>query len=148
MKQVYIGADHRGFNLKEEIKAELRKLEWIVTDIGKKNIDLEDDYPDISINLGEKVVKEKTLGILVCGSGAGICVSANKVDGVRAALAMNQRQARKIREDDNINVLCLTADFVSKEDNLEIVKEFLTAVFTPEERFIRRILKIKKYETT
>jgi len=86
------------------------------------------------------------LGVLVCGSGAGVTVSANKVKGVRAALAMNKKQARKIREDDDVNVLCLAADFVNDEDNIEIVTEFLEAIFMTEERFIRRINKIKKYE--
>jgi len=142
---VYLGADHRGFNLKNKIVLELREKGWTVTDLSTK-YDPDDDYPDISVKLGEKVVLEKALGVLVCGSGAGVTVSANKVKGVRAALAMNKKQARKIREDDDVNVLCLAADFVNDEDNIEIVTEFLEAIFMTEERFIRRINKIKKYE--
>lgn len=145
MKMVYLGADHRGFNLKNKIVLELREKGWTVTDLSTK-YDPDDDYPDISVKLGEKVVLEKALGVLVCGSGAGVTVSANKVKGVRAALAMNKKQARKIREDDDVNVLCLAADFVNDEDNIEIVTEFLEAIFMTEERFIRRINKIKKYE--
>lgn len=146
MKVVYVGSDHRGFKLKGKIVDELRKKGWMVTDLATK-YDPDDDYPDISIKLGEKIVQEKALGVLVCGSGAGVTVAVNKVAGVRAALAMDKKQARKIREDDDINVLCLSSDFKSDEDNVEIVFEFLEAIFMTEERFIRRINKIKKYET-
>lgn len=145
MKTVYVGADHRGFNLKNKIISDLRNKDYAVTDLSTKH-DPEDDYPDISIKLAERVVQEKAIGVLVCGSGAGITISANKVDGVRAALAMTKKQARKIKEDDDVNVLCLSADFVNDEDNLEFVTEFLEAIFMTEERFIRRINKIKKYE--
>lgn len=147
MKMVYLGADHRGFELKNKIVLELREKGWTVTDLTPKK-DLDDDYTDISIKLGEKIVLEKALGILMCGSGAGVTVAVNKVKGVRAALAMTKKQARKIREDDNINVLCLAADFVNDEDNIEIVKDFLETPFMPEERFIRRINEIKEYENT
>ena len=147
MKMVYLGADHRGFELKNKIVLELREKGWTVTDLTPKK-DLDDDYPDISIKLGEKIVLEKALGVLICGSGAGVTIAANKVIGVRAALAMTKKQARKIREDDDINVLCLAADFVNDEDNIEIVKDFLETIFVAEERFIRRINKIKKYENT
>jgi len=147
MKVVYVGADHQGFNLKNKITSELRDKGWVVTDLSKK-YDSDDDYPDISIEVAQRVVKEKALGILICGSGAGVTITANKVDGIRAALAMNKKQARKIREDDDVNVLCLSADFINDEDNLEIVTEFLEAIFMTEERFIRRINKIKKHEAT
>ena len=145
MKVVYVGADHRGFKLKEKIVIELRDKGWVVTDLTKK-YDPDDDYPDISLEVAQKIVQEKALGVLVCGSGAGVTISANKVDGARAAMAMDKKQARKIREDDDVNILCLSADFVNDEDNLEIVTEFLEAIFMTEERFIRRINKIKKYE--
>lgn len=147
MKVVYIGTDHRGFNLKNKIALNLREKGWVVTDLSTE-YNPEDDYPDISIEVAQRVVKEKALGILICGSGAGVTIAANKVDEARAALAMDKKQARKIKEDDNVNVLCLTTDFVNDEDNLEIAKEFLEAIFMTEERFIRRINKIKKYEAT
>ncbi len=147
MREVLVGADHRGFKLKDKIIADLREKGWSVTDVSGK-YDSDDDYPDVAVNLGEKVVANNNLGILICGSGAGVCAAANKVKGVRAAMAINARQARKMKEDDDINVLCLSADFMGEEENLEIAQEFLKAVFASEERFIRRIRKIKKYETT
>jgi RpiB/LacA/LacB family sugar-phosphate isomerase len=145
MKVVYLGADHRGFKLKDKIALELRAKDWTVTDLSKQ-YDADDDYPDISIELAQKVVQDKALGVLICGSGAGVTISANKVMGARAAMAMDKKQARKIKEDDNVNILCLSADFVNNEDNMEIVIEFLEAIFMTEERFIRRINKIKAYE--
>ncbi len=145
MKEIYVGADHGGFELRKKIIEKLRDEGWKVIDLtGKYNS--EDDYPDIAFKVGEKVIKEKALGILICRSGAGVCVAANKVDGVRAAMAVNPRQARKSREDDDINILCLSADYVNDEENMELVDAFLEAVFISEERFIRRINKIKKYE--
>lgn len=145
MREVYIGADHRGFGLKEKLIIGLRAKGWIITDLNDK-YDPSDDYPDIAVTLGEKVTANKTLGVLICASGAGMCAAVNKVKGIRAALAMTSRQARVIRNDDDINVLCLSADFVNESDNLEIAEEFLKATFVTEERFIRRIEKIKKYE--
>jgi ribose 5-phosphate isomerase B len=147
MREVYIGADHRGFGLKEKLIIDLKAKGWMITDLNDK-YDINDDYPDIAIELAEKIIKENTLGILICGSGAGACVAANKVKGARATIAVNIRQAQKSREDDDINILCLSADYVSDEENIEITKGFLEAIFMAEERFIRRINKIKKYEDT
>jgi ribose 5-phosphate isomerase B len=147
MRDVLVGADHRGFNLKNKVVEYLRNKDWNVTDLSNK-YDPDDDYPDIAVSLGEKVVTDQALGVLICSSGAGVCAVANKVKGVRAAMAINPRQARKMKEDDDINVICLSADFASEEENLEIVEVFLQAVFAAEERFIRRIKKISKYETT
>ena len=76
----------------------------------------------------------------------GVCISANKVDGARAALATSEKQARLARTDDDVNILCLSADLVDEETNFKIIKTFLETVFASEERFIRRINKIKKYE--
>jgi len=145
MRQLYVGADHGGFKLKDKIISELRENDWLITDLSGK-YDPEDDYPDIAFKLTEKVVSENALGILICRSGAGMCAAANKVKGARASMAVNTRQARKSREDDNINVLCLSADYIDDEENIEITKEFLEAIFMADERFIRRLNKIKKYE--
>lgn len=145
MRRIYIGADHGGVNLRDKIIEKLRDEGYQITDLSGK-YDPEDDYPDIGIKVGEKVVKENVLGILICRSGAGVCIAANKVDGVRAAMAISPKQARKGVEDDDVNILCLSADYVSDEENMAIIDEFLGAVFASEERFIRRINKIKKYE--
>ena len=144
---IYIGADHRGFRLKDEINKWLEEQHYEFRDLGAKTYDKEDDYPDISIKISEMTAIEGVKGILVCGSGAGACIAANKVKGVRAGLCTSEKQAKAARNDDDINVLCLSADAVSVEDNIKIVSVFLATVFGSDERYIRRINKIKKYET-
>jgi ribose 5-phosphate isomerase B len=145
MRKIYVGADHGGVDLRDKVMEKLRDEGYLVTDLSGK-YDPEDDYPDIGFKVGEKIVKENVLGILICRSGAGVCIAANKVDGVRAAMAISPKQARKGVEDDNVNILCLSADHVSEEENMEIINGFLGATFASEERFIRRINKIKAYE--
>lgn len=144
---IFIGADHRGFNLKEKIKMVLRDDEREVVDLGAPSYNPEDDYPDISVALGEKVVRENGKGILICGSGVGAEIAVNKVKGVRAGLCLLEKQAVAGRNDDDINVLCLNADLVPLEDNIAIVEAFLNTPFGSEERYIRRINKIKEYES-
>jgi ribose 5-phosphate isomerase B len=146
MRDVYVGADHRGFNLKNKIVEYLRQNGWNITDLST-NYDPSDDYPDIAINLGEEVVKNNALGVLICGSGGGVCVATNKVKGVKAAVGFDPEQAKKIREDDNVNIVCLSADFISEEENLKIVDSFLRSEFITEDRFIRRAKKVDDYET-
>ncbi len=148
MSVIYVGSDHRGFYLKNKIVKFLREKEYQIKDLGAIKYNQEDDYSDISIKLAEKVVRENTKGILICESGVGVCISANKVDGARAALCTTEKQARLARTDDDANILCLSAGLVDEEINLEIVNSFLETVFASEERFIRRINKIKKYEKT
>lgn len=143
---IYIGADHRGFRLKEEIKKWMESEHYEFRDLGAVEYDKDDDYPDIAIKLSETVAIEGAKGILVCGSGAGASVAANKVRGIRACLCMSERQTKAARNDDDINVLCLSADSISVEDNLKITSVFLATLFSSEERHIRRINKIKDYE--
>lgn len=146
MQVVYIGADHRGFEDKEKTKEYLKSEGYQVRDVGAFEYDQKDDYPDFAIKLGEAVVREKVRGILFCRSGVGVCVAANKVRGVRAALVATERQASKAREDDDVNVLCLAADMVNIDEDKKIIDAFLKTQFSPEERFVRRINKIKEYE--
>jgi len=148
MSLIYVGSDHRGFILKKKMVEFLRELNYEVKDLGPKIYDKDDDYNEISVELAEKVVRESTKGILLCGSGVGVCLAANKVLGVRAALCTSPKQARLAREDSDANILCLATDLVSEEDNLEIAKTFLETLFSSEERFIRRINKIKDYENS
>jgi RpiB/LacA/LacB family sugar-phosphate isomerase len=146
MSLIYVGSDHRGFNLKNKVVEFLRELDYEVKDLGSKIYDKDDDYNEISVELAEKVVVENTKGILLCGSGVGVNIAANKVLAVRAALCTSEKQARLAREDSDANILCLATDLVGEEENLEIAKTFLETIFSSEERFIRRINKIKEYE--
>jgi ribose 5-phosphate isomerase B len=145
---IYIGADHRGFRLKEEIKKWLESQQYEYRDLGAKEYDKEDDFTDVSIKLAETVATEGVKGILICGSGAGASIAANKVKGIRAGLCTSEKQTKAARNDDDINVLCISADAVSVEDNIKIVSVFLATMFSSEERYIRRINKIKTYESS
>lgn len=148
MGSIFIGTDHRGFKLKEFLKEELRENHFKIVDLGAKSYDKNDDYVDIGIILAERVALSRGKGILICDSGIGMSMIANKVKGVRAALCLNEKQARMAREHNNANVLVLSADLVSEEDNLKITETFLKSIFSSEERHLRRIKLIKKYENT
>ena len=144
---IYIAADHRGFRLKEEIKKWLETGLYEFRDLGSSEYNRDDDYPQFAIKLGETVIRENGRGILICGSGAGASIAANKVAGIRAGLCTSVKQAVAARTDDNINLLCLSADWVSQEDNEKITESFLNTLFSSEQRHIRRINQIKDYET-
>ena len=144
---LYIGSDHGGFKLKERIGQFLREKEILISDMGPEKYEQEDDYVDFAIRLAEKVTREAASGILICRTGVGMAITANKVKGIRAGFCFCTKQARLAVEDNNINVLCLSADLVSEEENIEIVRTFVNTIFVAEERHVRRINKIKKYES-
>ena len=144
---IYLGADHRGFNLKERVKEWLNEWGVEFRDLGAEKYEKEDDYPVIAFRVAETVASERTKGILICGSGIGAEVAANKVEGIRAGLGYSEKQIRAARNDDDINVICLNADEVDEETNKLLVSTFLNTLFGSEERYIRRIKEIKDYET-
>lgn len=141
--KIFIGADHRGFELKEKMKGYLEDLGYQVEDLGNKILDNDDDYPDYGIMVGKAVVENNGMGIVICGSGEGIAISSNKIPGVRCALAWNTEVAKQSREHLDANVLALPADFLSEEEAKVIVKVFLETKFSEEERHKRRIWKLK-----
>lgn len=145
---IYIGADHRGFKLKEKLKIFLSDKGYTVFDMGALSFDENDDYPDFAQLVAEKVsaMPEDGAGILICGSGAGMCVTANKFKNVRAAIAISAEQAKVARQDDHINVLCLASDYMTEEIALPLVLDWLITPFSQEERHLRRIKKISELE--
>lgn len=144
---VYIGADHRGYKLKEKIKSWFGEWGETYKDLGPDKFDPEDDYPDFGIAVGEAVAKDKgSLGIVVCGSGIGISVAANKVKGVRAAVVFNEDGAFHARDSDELNVLSLPVDYLSESQAKKVIEVFLKTKFSGEKRHKRRIGKIKEYE--
>lgn len=144
---IYIGADHRGWKLKEEIKEWLRDQNINVIDLGNSKYEVDDDYPTISFKLAEKVAFESAKGILVCGSGVGVTIAANKVDGARAGISVTEKQVMAARNEDDMNILCLAADVIDSETAKKLVAVFLETPFGSEERFIRRLNMIKEYES-
>lgn len=144
---IFVGADHRGYRLKERIKRELGAAGVELEDVGAKKYQADDDYPDVAISLGEKVAEQGSRGILICGSGVGMCFAVNKVKKIRAGIGFDRRQVTKAVRDDGMNVICLSADWIDDEKNLNLVKSFLEAEFDSQEKRLRRIRKVEKYES-
>lgn len=145
---IYTGADHRGYNLKEVLKIYLKELNFEFEDLGAKELIFDDDYPDYAIEVAKKVAEnlDKNRGILICGSGVGVDIVANKIKSIRCALCFDAAQARASRNDDNTNVLSLSSDFTAEDKAKEIVKVWLETPFSGLERHIRRVEKIKAIE--
>ena len=144
---IYLGADHRGFELKEKIKEWLLEWRYEYEDDGALEYDRNDDYPDFAKSVALKVSQNQELrGILICGSGVGVAIAANKIKNIRAGTAINSEQIKDSVSDENTNVLAISADYFSEEQAKEIAKSFLEAKFSGEERHVRRINKIKELE--
>lgn len=143
---VAVGADHAGFPLKEFLVGRLSGLGYRVTDLGTHSEEPV-DYPDLAAAVGEAVRSgEAERGIAVCGSGAGAAIAANKLRGIRAAVAHDHYTAHQMVEHDDVNVLCLGARVVGRSLAAEIAEAFLSATFTGEERHLRRLKKIQSLE--
>lgn len=145
--KVYIGADHRGYELKEKVKDWLDEWEYEYEDMGAGELDPKDDYTLFAEKVGSIVAKEEgSRGILICGSGVGVDVVANKFDGVRSSLGFSKEQVKAGRNDDDMNVLSIAADHTATSEVKNIVKTFLETEFSGKERYKRRIDDIKKIE--
>jgi ribose 5-phosphate isomerase B len=145
--KIAIGADHGGFPLNERVIEELRVAGHEITDFGTHDGSRPDDYPDYALAVGQAVQSGAAeIGIIICGSGVGASVAANKLRGVRAALCGDTYSAHQSREHDDCNVLCLGARVVGPELAMEIVRAFVAARFTGEERHQRRLAKITAME--
>lgn len=145
---IYIGGDHRGFKLKEAIKAYLKNSGYEVADLGAEKYDANDDYPDIARLVAEQIRldPEKRRGVLVCGSGVGIDIAANKFAGIRSFLALSPDHAIAAKNDDDTNIICLSADFTEEADAKRMVSVWLQTQFSGEERHKRRLKKIADIE--
>ena len=144
--RIALAADHAGFELKEKMEAYLKEEGFEVMDLGTHSEEPV-DYPDFALAIGEALRKGRAeRGILICGSGVGACVAANKIKGIRAALCHDTYSAHQGVEHDDINVLCLGARVIGEELTKELVTAFLAAKFTGEERHVRRLAKIQAIE--
>lgn len=145
--RIAIGVDHGGFPLRDEILQLLQEEGHNVLDLGARSLDPEDDYPDFALAVGRAVQRsEAERGIVICGSGVGASVAANKLNGVRAGLCHDVYSAHQGVEHDNANVLCMGARIIGPELAFEIVHAFLNAQFTGEERHLRRLAKVNDLE--
>ena len=145
--KIAIGADHGGYPLNERIIEELRQAGHELIDFGTHDGSQPDDYPDYALKVGQTIQNTKAeIGIIICGSGVGAAVAANKLTGIRAALCGDTYSAHQSREHDDCNVLCLGARVTGVELALEIVRAFVAARFTGEERHLRRLSKVAAIE--
>ena len=141
--RIYIGADHNGFKLKESLKKFLANRAYDVKDLGNTKYQPSDDYPDYARKVSKYVAEDKqAMGIVICGSGQGMCMVANRYKGIRAALGWSLAVAKKSRQDNNSNILCLPAQYISKTQATRIVHAWLTTPFSKLVRHQRRVKKI------
>jgi ribose 5-phosphate isomerase B len=144
---IYISSDHRGLNLKDYLVKELVSKGFEVEDLGPKSLDPEDDYPDFATLVAKKVLEDdQNKGIVICANGLGVSIAANKYNGIRAALSWNPQHAKSSRNDDDANILALPACYINNDQALDISTTWLTTPFSNEDRFIRRLNKIKEIE--
>jgi ribose 5-phosphate isomerase B len=145
--KIIIGADHAGYVLKVYLSGKLEEAGYTVIDVGAHSYDREDDYPDFSAAVGRAVAAgEGERGILVCGSGVGACVAANKIKGVRACLCHDIYSAVQGVEHDDMNVLCLGGLIIGKLLAQKLVEGFLSAEFLAHGRYQRRLDKVLAIE--
>jgi len=142
--KIILAADHAGFELKEKLKKFLQSNSILFEDLSPKFVE-DDDYPDVAFIAAQRVAKFKELGVLVCGSGIGMCMAANKVKGIRAALAYDESSARLSRQHNDANVLCIGGRTTDEKTAVIILKTWLTTRFL-EGRHARRVDKIKRFE--
>jgi ribose 5-phosphate isomerase B len=145
--RIAVATDHGGFALKEQLAAKLRAAGHEIVDFGAKSLDEGDDYPDFVIPLARAIAAGAAQrGILVCGSGVGASICANKIAGVRAALVGDHFSAHQGVEDDDMNVLCLGGRTIGPSAAWELVQAFLAARFSGAERHRRRLAKVAALE--
>ena len=144
---VAVGADHAGFALKSEIVDWLREEGHQVNDLGAFNLDPDDDYPDFALSVASSIQSGRAdRGIIICGSGIGATIVANKVTGIRAGTCHDTYSARQGVEHDDMNVICMGARVIGSEVAKEVVLAFVAATFSGEDRHMRRVEKIRKLE--
>ena len=147
--KVAIAADHGGFALKQELTPLLKSLSCEVLDLGAHRLEPTDDYPDYARYVGQAIqTGQASRGIIICGSGVGACVAANKLHGVRAGLCHDTYSAAQGVEHDDMNVLCLGARIIGIALASDLIRAFLGATFDTDERFVRRLEKVNAMEAS
>lgn len=143
--KIYLGADHNGYDFKRQLAIALSAAGHEVIDEGDSGLNLDDDFPQFAAKVVHELLGSgdpTARGILICGSGQGMCMAANRFKGIRASLCWNLAEARSARNDDDSNVLCLSARHTSLEDAQSIVNTWLATPFAGAPRFVRRIQQL------
>ncbi|KKR70843.1 MAG: hypothetical protein UU12_C0016G0002 [Candidatus Woesebacteria bacterium GW2011_GWA2_40_7b] len=145
--KIFLGSDHRGFLLKEKIAKWLYEMKREFQDLGADSLNSHDDYTKYAEEVASLVAKtEGSRGVLLCGSGVGVEVLANKYDGIRASIGKSVLQVKAGRNDDNINILVIAADFTSEKEAKAMLIAFLETKFSGKARYEKRLEEIERIE--
>ena len=146
--RIFIGADHRGFELKDKIIDYLHEKNIRIEDLGSYEYQKEDDYPDFAKKVVEAVLQEpeERLGIVICGSGVGTSIVANRYKKIRCGVALNKEQVAHAREKDHINILSLASDYFDFDQTTQLINAFIDTPLTSEVKYLRRIKKIDEVD--
>lgn len=141
---IFIGSDHRGFELKNRLMEYLQEKNIRVEDMGNYAYDREDDYPDFAKKVAEAVLQnpQEFLGVVVCASGVGVAISANRYKGIRCALGFEPGQVTHARENDHINVLALASDYIIFDQATKLLDAYLAGKPKAQDKYLRRIRKL------
>ena len=143
--KVYLGADHNGFDFKKQLTLFLQHAGYDVVDESGQAFNKDDDFPQFAGKVVAGLLADSdttSRGILICGSGQGMCMAANRFNGIRASLCWNLEEARAARNDDDSNVLCLSSRYLTLEETKPIVMTWLNTPFAAAPRFVRRIQQL------
>jgi len=149
---IYLGADHHGVAVKQQLKVWLTATGYKVVDLGAESLIPDDDYPAYAQKVAEAVIgdlqhRKSAIGLLFCASGGGVTIAANKFSGIRAVETYDEKSAKHARKDNDANIACLSADWLSLDEIKLIVATFLAEPFSQAERHVRRIKQIAALET-
>jgi ribose 5-phosphate isomerase B len=147
--KIFIGSDHRGFYFKAALKQYLSKLQYDVYDDGDLKLDPNDDFPIFARRVVNEVLAsddEDSRGLLICGSGQGMLMAANRHKGIRASLGWNAESAREARNDEDSNILCIPAAMIESKEALDIIRIWLDTPFSKASRHVRRIKELDELE--
>lgn len=143
-KTIYIGSDHAGFKLKNYIKIYLLKIGYIPIDMGNEKYEPGDDYPDYALKVAKKVSETNGRGIIVCDSGVGVCITANKIKNIRAVNTIKPVIAQMSRGHNNTNILCMGQNYIGPHLVKKILNAWLKTEFSQGKRHHRRVDKINR----
>lgn len=140
--KIYVGADHNGFHMREALVKYLQKAGYEVVDAGGSQLNPADDFPVFAVRVITDMLASDNpdpRGILLCGSGQGMCIAANRFKGIRAALLYDRESARSSRNDDDTNIACIPAKVLEKDEAYHIIETWLSTPFSKTPRYVRRI---------
>ena len=141
---IFIGADHRGYQLKDKLITYIQDKNIRIEDMGNYIYDPDDDFPDYAQKVAQAVLQnpKEHLGIVICGSGAGVCIAANRFKGIYSIVGMNPQHVIDSRRDDHINVLALAANYTTEEDAQKMIDVYLETHPVHKEKYTRRLKKV------